>query len=374
MSIPTQLNIKKLHTELQQLRNDGIDRTLREHLQHSYSDYSRDPNLSLEKYFNDYEIQNPMKMTVKQFLTLDSSKELIWLFSEMILAMVTEGYRETFNVNELLAMSVDTAQSTVTLPIIDTRPMKRVLDKDRAVTMGVQFQTDSVTVGDKRIGIDKFGVKLDLPYEVVDDTPFDILSIYLKQRGVCLALDKIRYLIDVMVSGDGGLDRKSTIVEDTIAEIGVKDTAAGITYRDILRTAVRMSLKGFPAVTMIGEEEQAVDVCMLEEYYQRYQGTPNSQLEMKGGIITPNKIYPVAEGIGEKCLILQSPQYCTGEFKKQGLLIETDKLISRQLHEVVISTRCAMMNFFRAARVLINGTKAFSGNGFPTFMQTSQPQ
>jgi hypothetical protein len=374
MSIPDQLKIKKLHEELQQVRDNGVDRTLREHLQLNYSDFSREPNLSLEKYFHEYGIQNPTKMTVKQFLTLDSNKDLIWLFSEMILSMVTEGYRETFNVNELLAMSVDTAQTTVTLPVIDTRPMKRVIDKDRGVTMGVQFQTDSVTVGDKRINIDKFGVKLDLPYEVVDDTPFDILAIYLKQRGVCLALDKIRYLIDVMVSGDGGQDRKSVKVEDTIAEIGVKDTEEGITYRDILRTAVRMSLKGFPAVNMIGEEEQVVDVSMLEEYYQRYQGTPNSQLEMKGGIITPNKIYPVVDGIGEKRLVLQSPQYCTGEFKKQGLLIETDKLISRQLHEVVISTRSAMMNFFRAARVLIDGTKAFSGNGFPTFMQTSLPQ
>jgi len=411
----TQLQINRLHEELQQLRDMGINRTLREHLDLRFREYvpsTAGPNTApietqfareaaegvpagypaasndtvvqsygLEKYIDEFlrdnaeqtnGVEDIRRITVRQFLNFGA--DFVKLFSELILGVVTDGYRAVFDVAELLALSVNTTATSITLPIIDTKPMGKMVARDEMVETGVEFKKDFITVGTKTIDVGDFGRQIDLPTYAVEDLPFDILSVLIRQRGVALAIDKLTYLVDVFKNGDGGVDKKKNAVTDTIAEIGVQDTAKGIQFRDILRAAVRMALKGYPAANILAEEEQFINIQCLEEFWKKEQGTPRVQLRVKGGIQIPDTLWPIISGIGDDSAIVHCKESCTGEFNRQGLKIETQKLITKRLHEVVVSTRLGYMNFFRPARVLINGTKTIAEAPFPDFMALFAPE
>jgi hypothetical protein len=381
----TQIQIEKLHRELEELRERGVSRTLREHLRIEYpeygsSSYSVDDDYSFEKYIHEFltehseetgGVRNIGAIRVSQFYGLDRS--WVRMFSEMILSIVTDGYRSHIDVNDLLSVSVDTTQATITLPVIDTKPLSRMLGATEAVEMGVEFSKDQVTVGQKTVSVYKFGKQFNFPYETVDDLPFDILGVYLRQRGVALAIDELLYFIDIIVNGDRGIDKNNKVIEDTIAVIGVKDTAKGIQYRDILRAAIRMTMLGFPAPNILAEEAQLTDIACLEEFWKRMQGTPLANLEVKGGIKIPDKIWPIMTGAGDSCAIIHSDVGGTGRFTRQGLKVEYDKIVSKQLHETVVSLRVGYMNFFRQSRVMIDGTKTFTANPWPAYFEPLVP-
>lgn len=417
----TRLQIGRLHDELQRLRDQGVSRTLREHLDIARPGYvpstageNDDPlesqlarfaeeqgasvpdgfaamereseaptvhTYSLEKYLEEMLTENAehtggvtdiRRITVRQFL--DLGDDFIKLFSELILGVVTDGYRAVFDLAELLALSIDTSSTAITLPIIDTKPLSKMVGADESVETGVEFKKDFVTVGTKTVDVGDFGRQIDLPTSTVEDLPFDILSVILRQRGIALAIDKVTYLIDIFKNGDRGVNRKKKSVADSIATIGVTSTENGITFRDILRAAVRMALKGFPASNILAEEEQFIDIQCLEEFWKKEQGSPRVQLKVKGGIKIPDTIWPIITGIGDSSCIVHCPESCTGEFKRQGLKIETQKLITKRLHEVVVSTRLGYMNFFRAARVLIDGTQTITEAPFPDYMSLFAPE
>lgn len=381
----TQIQIEKLHRELEELRDRGVNRTLREHLQIEYPDYgsssySVDENYSFEKYIHEFltehsteigGIRNVGAIRVSQFYGLDRS--WVRLFSELILSVITDGYRSHIDVDELLTVSVDTTQNTITLPVIDTKPLSRMLGPTEAVELGVEFSKDQVKVGQKTVSVNKFGKQMDFPYETVDDLPFDIIGVYLRQRGVALAIDELLYFIDIIVNGDRGIDKNNKVIEDTIAVIGVNDTGKGIQYRDILRAAIRMTMLGFPAPNILAEETQVTDIACLEEFWKRMQGTPLAALEIKGGIRIPDKIWPIITGVGDNAAIIQSDIGGTGRFTRQGLKIEYDKVITKQLHEMVVSLRVGYMNFFRNARVKIDGTKTFASTPWPEYFEPLVP-
>lgn len=372
MSLQTQLKIKKLHAEMQQKRLAGESITLREHLATSYKDlYPSDPNRGLEKYFYELGI-DPSKLTVSQLLDFDGEKDNALLLSELILAAVQYGLSEDDYAKELLAGSVTTKDTTVIQPYIDTANMKSMQKKTKAVTPGANFEKDSFSVGDKRTGFKKFGKALSISYETIQDVKLDTLATFLRGTNSVLFNDRIAYIIDILINGDEAKDKDGNVIEDSAAIIGV-DTTGTLSYKDILRAAMRMSRLGRGPENMIADENLMLDILNLDEYSKKVLGSANTTLSVKGNITTPRKAY-IHEDIGSGKVLIHAPKFGLVEYVKQGLMVETEKVITRQLEEAVISMRVGYMNLFRDSRVIIDKSKAYSTNGFPTWMAIKRPK
>jgi hypothetical protein len=368
-----QLKIKKLHAEMQQKRNEGGSITLREHLATEYKDYNpSNPKQGMEKYFHELGI-NPSVMTVNQLLSFDDKDNRL-LLSELILSALQYGLSEDDYVKELLAGSMPAKEaSNIVQPYVNTKNMKAMQKKSKAVSPGANFEKDSFTVGQKQIGFSKFGKSLQIPYEVIQDVKLDTLATFLKGTGAVLFNDRLSYVIDLLIHGDGARDKDTgEIVDDSAAVIGVT-TANALVYKDILRGAMRMSRLGRGPGNMVADESLMLDILDLDEYSKKVQGSEQTSLSIRGHITTPRNAF-VHEDIGSGKVLLQAPKYGLVEYVKQGLMVETDKIINRQLQDTVVSMRVGYMNLFRDSRVIIDKSNAYASNKFPDWMSVKRPQ
>ncbi len=367
-----QLKIKKLHAEMQAKRSLGQSITLREHLSTDYKDfYPSNPSQGLEKYFHELGI-NPSQTTVKQMFEVGGKSDNVLVFTEMLLSALQYGLTENDYVKELLAGSVTANESSVVQPFIDTSNMKAMQKKTKAVAAGANFEKDSVLVGQKSTGFHKFGKALDISYETIQDVKLDALAIFLKGTSSVMLNDRLAYVFDILLNGDGARDEDGNVVTDTPAIIGV-DTADTLTYKDILRVAMRMSRIGRGPQNMVSDEELMLDILNLDEYSKKVQGAESTSLSVKGNIVTPKNAF-INEDVGSGKVLIQSPSHGLVEYVKQGLMVETDKIITRQIETAVISLRVGYMNLFRDSRVVIDKSLAYASNGFPTWMDVKRPK
>lgn len=369
MPIPTQLKPQKLVAELRALRELGVQANLSDILKKKeYREYYSNPDEAYGKYLYDAGISRPGAMTVKQFLTLEGDEGL-YIFSELVLDLVVLGMEQTFPIEDLLAISTNATSDTITLPTFEYVAKNRTYGKDKDVSAGVLFEDDGVIVGDKRVDVKKFGRALKLPYEVIEDTPLDILSVYYQAYGAAIGADKFAYLIDTMINGDGGIDREKNKIDDTVATIGVQDTTKSIQFRDINRASIRLSKRGRMPESLVIDELESYDLLELPEYKERKQGVPDQIINIKGQYRTPVDFYFSNDEVGTKSALIFSKQFCTGQFKRRALMIEEEQIKSRQIRAMYASERVGLMNFFKDARIKIDGTKAFTSNGFPDWLK-----
>lgn len=372
-----QLNLQEdVFDVLDARRDEGETITFREFFADEFSDIPGDPMTLVDMFMAENGLDDLTEKTFAELMDFDKDKRFQAFFPELILTPFIEGFRAAFSPEDLLAFSIEAGnKDTLTLPYFKLREgVKKTVGEDLEVTPGVQFKEDFVEFGDKRTKLRKYGKQLNFTYETVEDTPFKFMVPYIQGLGAALAIDKIQWLLKAIVEGDGALDRDDKLIANPIAEVGVKDKTKGIQWRDILKVAVRMTLRGRAPNEMLCEEEQFVETSILPEYFQRYQGKPLSTLKKKAKISTPENLWPAPAGVGVSKMIIIAKQFCTGEFKKKGLRVEKDKLITKQLHRMVVSMRSSYINVFDDARVLLNGTKNLTEQPFPAWFEILLPK
>jgi hypothetical protein len=371
MPVQTQMELARIHQDLTERRQTGEVLSLNAYLNEKFTDFSSDaPNEAFEKYLFKMGIMDPGKMTTKQFLSFPDDS-FTFMLSELILEMFVEGMEEAFPISDLLAVDVDTTQTQITLPVFIYDRKKKMVGRDKVVPMGVQFDEDNVKVEGKTVQTGKHGKALKLPYEILRDTPIELLAKYYIGFGRELGQELFAYLLDVMLNGDGGMTpqgKASTPIADGVAVIGVEDPANGIVFRDINRASIRLSKRGKKPESLIVDEFESYDILDLPQYSERKVGVVDSPIQIKGQYKTPDTFYFSNDEIGAKSALVFSKDNCTGKFTRQSTLVETEKIKSRQIEAWYISTEFGFMNFFHDARCKIDGTIDFASNGFPTWM------
>jgi len=369
-----QLKIQDLVSRMNTLREQGEQVTLRQYLAKHHADINRaEPDRAFETYLRGHGVDYD-NWIVSQFFTVSTDTKLPYLFSELLVQALIKGMDDFNYVENLFAVKTTAPNAAAVIqPYIDYTGMKKMVKSDKAVSPGSEFDKDSLAVGDKRAYFKKFGKALDITYESIKLCKIKLLSAFLKGTAMVILADYFDYIVDVLINGDKAQDKDGNTITDTAAVIGVENTSNGVTFRDILRAAIRMSRKGRPTTDMLGDEAEMLDILNLDEYKKREQGAPQESLRLNGNITTPNNAY-VADDVGTGKLLLLSKAFCLVRIMQQGLMVETQKIITKQIETAVVSVILSIMTLFRDSRIIIDGSQEFSSQGFPAWMAINKPK
>jgi hypothetical protein len=358
------MRIELIAPELKALRQIGIAICFADYLTRKFPQFcANDSEYQVENYYSEYGIDLEAD-TLQAMFNISDENVRNWLIKETINSALHKAIQLDTTYRNLIAFTARPQTGRVTQPYIDLTNMRPIIKKGKEVPKGGKFEEDTITLSDKSTNFKKFGRTLNIPYEVIADCTLKTLSEYLMGYAAVVNWDKKEYIIDILMNGDGAVDKENTVIEDPAVVIGVQDTNAGLTFKDILLPSIRMNRLGRPVSAMVAGETETIDTMMLPEYKDRQQGTPYSKLQLKGDVSTPDSAY-IADSVGTSKTLLVSPKFAVAEYIRQSVMIEDDRNITRQLIEVVVSERISYMIVFSDSRIVIDHTKAYSGNPLP---------
>jgi len=344
-------DIKELVNSCDALRNDpneAVDISFGEMVQLRH-------NVSLDAYYEDLGFNASVDTIQNLFTTGDANTR--WLVPEIIRDALTLGLRKSPIYQDLIAAEQSIPQPQITIPWWNmSDAMPRYVGEAETIPQG------SLSYGQKQLSIRKMGRGLKIPYEVVNYVTANIFGIFLQDFGIKLGMGIDAMLIDILINGE------QTDGSESAPVIGVA-SAATLAYKDILKVWVRMSRIGRIPQAMIGGEDMAVETMDLDEFKLRqnpYQ--PEKGFNLKTPIPSSTNYYVHGAVPADQNIIVDR----TGaviKYNAQPLLIENDKIVSNQTLETYASLTTGFGVLYRDARIVLDKSLLFSGNGFPTYME-----
>jgi hypothetical protein len=372
MALVANMKIEKLHNEMVAIRKQGRNIFLRQHLNESYPNFSSsDPDMRLEKYFAEMGFDYHTA-TVKQAIDMaegDLSYKFLW--TETILPALFEGVYTSADYRYLIASSKPDKSSQVTQPYIEAENIKKSHGKKNVIPPGTEPDENEVGISGKTKTPEKFMTSYSLKYETIQDCQISVLSEFLKIYTEVEDSGKLDAVIFTIVEGDDAIDPSTKAkVDSSAAEIGVLDTQNGLTFPDYEQTCIRLSKIKRPLDLCIGSETNIRTIRNWDEFKIPYQGKPIHDFKIKGidPLARDGIIY---DGMEEKILLI-CKKACIAEKVKQGLLIEEERIVTKQIIKMVLSERLSFLNILRSAKVVIDPSKTFTSAGFPDFLSLSK--
>src|SRR5687768_17138678 len=149
---------------------------------------------------------------------------------------------------------------------------------------------------------------------------------------------------------------------------------ANFSYADLLRIWIRLSRIGRTPYGIIGGEAAALQVLNLPEFKTGVQGgtnaagvAPNNRLDLKTAIPTSTAYY-IHGSVPTDKQILVDRSSAVIKYNAQPLLVENDRIVSNQTLETYASLTTGFGTLYRDARIIIDASLTFAGNGFPAYM------
>lgn len=321
--------------------------------------------VSMETFYQDLGL-NASVDTIQNIITVPD-ESVRWLVPEIIRDAVRLGLRKSPIWQDFIASEQTLANPSVIIPswnMSEATP--------RYVGEGETIPKGAVSFGQKSLKVRKLGKGLRITYEVAQYVTVNVLSIFLQDFGVKLNMGMDSLLIDTLINGEQADGSESA----PIVGIGT----AGLTnfvYADLLRVWIRMSMLGRMPFGIIGGEAAALKVLDLPEFKQGVVGgtnaagvAPNSKLDLRTPIPQTSAYY-IHGSVPNNYQILVDRSSSVIKYNVQPLLVENDKIVSNQTLETYCSLTTGFGILYRDARVVINAAVAFSGNGFPTWMDVA---
>lgn len=310
--------------------------------------------LSREDFYEKIGV-NPHVTTMENLFTMPD-QGIRWIVPEIIREAITLGMRQAPFYPEIIASDQPINGLQATMPFInmsDATPSK--------VNEAETFPLGDVSFGQKTVSLFKIGKGFKLTDEVKNYVSIDVLGIYLRDFGVQLGYALDTLAMDVLLNGNKVDGSESAPV------IGVYKTANGITYKDLLHIWVRAARMGRNFTTMIGGEDQAIEMLNLPEFKDRANGTTIATLDVKSPI--PNKAsFYIHPGTPENQLLLIDKSAALIKLTARQLMLESERIVSNQTEAVYASLTTGFSKMYQDASLLLAANKEFSTNGFPEFM------
>lgn len=346
-------SIKEAVTTLESLRRDSENPK-----EVSFPEYVRARySCSMESYYEDLGI-DPQLDTISNIVTTPD-EDYKWLVPETVREALRLGLRKAPIYSSIIAAEQTVKSLNVTAPWInmsDATP--RYVGEAETITLG------GISYGEKSFKLRKLGRGIKIPYEVRQYVALNVVSIFLQDMGVKLGHGIDSLLIDVLLNGEQANGSESAPV------VGIGNTVTGIVYKDILRVWLRMSRIGKNPTAMIGGEDMALDLLDLPEFKEKHAGTTAATLNVKTPIPTKSDFF-IHGSMPDDQLLVIDPSSTVIKYNSQPLLVETEKIVSNQTEATYATLTTGFGIVYRDSRVVIDSSLAFSGNGFPSYMDAS---
>jgi hypothetical protein len=346
--------MEAFHKEMQRLRKTK-DVTLKGYLAETYGG-----EMSPESFYRELGIDLD-GMTVEKML--NTSELNRYLSPEIFRDAIRRGLEYTPFYSSMVAVEETIAGTGLTMPFIDFTDIDRDAVQLRDVNEGATITEGEVVAwSEKQVNIKKKGRGLKQTYESIMFTPLDLAAIYFEELGTQLGADLDRDLIDIAINGDQADGSESAPV------IGAS-VANTLTYLDLARAWIRFRRIGRNSTVMLTSEADAVTILNMAEF-QKTQ-IPNGvapsgiTLNVANPLPTSQDIF-VHDAIPTGKIILVDRARAFIQLTAMPLLIESEKIVSRQIEGEYVSIITGFANIFRDGRIVLDYTTTLVTNPGPS--------
>lgn len=280
-----------------------------------------------------------------------------FLSPEVFLDPVNRGVVQSMFYPELIVREETVSQPTVTIPKLELSDAT-LKDSGEAATI----EEGSVTYGSKDVKLQKKARGLKVTYEAMQYNSLSLAQLFFEDAGRILGHTLNRMAVEAIIDGDQADGSEAAAV------IGVANTTNGITWYDLVRVAIQFGLIGRTAMQAIGNATTALNYLNLDEVKNKqFAGIPLLPTMIKTPLQMPEELYASLE-VPANQLVIQDSSMSLVQLTSMPLMVETEKIISKQIEASYTSITTGFAKLQRNASIIIDGSIAFSSNGFPTYM------
>lgn len=332
--------------------------------------------VTLAKYLKDELDATPGELY--QHLGLDPEKHsfgdlwagpehLRWIAPEFIRDCVIEGMRRKAYEDYVIG-ATQTSQSKIQdFPYLDMSEMAAKPATRR--TPGASFQQYPFAVREKFVNTQEFGAGMLFPYTFnnLARVKLNVLPVFFMAFGIQLGRQIWQKTLQALLVGDGGvlsIDNKEA-VDQTPITIGVKDKLKGIQEADFIGVLIEMEIAGKAATSMIADGV----TCQAALNWNIFDAEKYPATDIKATLVTPlpqNVSIIPSNDLGGKMIILNR-EMALVKFVYRNLVVEADKIISKQLEEAYASCDHGVANLLRGARVVVDPTLDFNQSQYASW-------
>lgn len=354
IKVGREYNMKAFHHEMQKMRQQGKDISLKGFLAMTYGD-----EYTPERFYGELGV-DLNGMTVEKMLSTDDLTR--YLFPEVFRDAIVRGLEYTPIYGRLVTGEERIESTGLTMPKFDwtlvDQDELRLRDTNEAATI---TEGDIMVWSEKTVNIKKKARGLRQTYESLMFTPIDLARVYFEEMGVKLGADLDREAIDILLNGDQGDGSESAPV------IGAT-TANTLSYRDISRAWTRFRRIGRNSTIMLASEADVLTILDMPEFQRTiFPGAtaPSGvNLNVVNPLPTSQDIY-VTDGVPTGMIVLVDTARAMVQLTAMPLLIETDKIVSRQITGEYVSIMTGFANIFKDGRLVLDYTTNLATNPGP---------
>jgi hypothetical protein len=257
--------------------------------------------------------------------------------------------------SDLIAAEEPISQLQATVPHLN---MSDATPKElgEAETIGL----GALSYGQKDFKLKKYGRGLKITDEVKNYVSLNVLSVWLQDFGVKLNHGIDSLALNTLINGEQADGSESAAVIGTAS-------GSALAYKDLLKLWIRMARIGRNPQAMVGGEDAAINLLEMDEFKNRYTGTPHKTLNVKTPL--PQTVpYYIHSAVPATQHLVVDTSAALMKFNAQPLMVESERIVSNQTEATYASLTTGFAIVYRDARVIIDSDIAFSGNGFPSWM------
>jgi hypothetical protein len=278
----------------------------------------------------DIKVKGMQSDTVSKFFQTSQSAAL---FPEYVKRCVEQGYKERNILEDIIAANTK-------IDSLDYRPIaSSSSDEDKKlsrVAEGAHIPTTEIKVQDRLIQLFKRGRMLVTSYEALKFQRLDLFAITLKQIGAYIAKSQLEDAIQVIIDGDGNYN---------MAEIVDVATADTITYADLI--TLWSKFEQFEMNRLLVAPDVMVKLLNIDELKNPATGL---NFQATGKLSTPlgATLYRSSCVPAGKVIALDK-NFALEKVTASDVLVDSDKLIDRQLERSAISCIAGFAKIFEEA-------------------------
>lgn len=348
-------NMKAMHDEMQRLRQNRKDVSLKSYLVESYGD-----EMSPERFYRELGIDIGSMSVEKMLNTSELNR---WLFPEVFRDAIRRGLEYSPFYPQLVTGEETIPSTGLTMPQMDFLTANQDELRLRDVNEGATIpEGEIIAWSEKQVTIRKKARGLKQTYESIMFTPIDLAAIYFEELGQRLGADLDSDLIDIAFNGDQADGSEAAPV------IGAT-TAGVLEYTDITRAWVRFRSLGRTSSVMLTSEADALTILDMEQFQKTLpaNGATPSGVTLNVANPLPNQqdIF-IHQAVPTGKIILIDTARAFVQLTAMPLLIESEKIVSRQINGDYVSIITGFANIFNDGRLVLDYTTTLVTNPGPT--------
>lgn len=346
-------NTQELHKEMQRLRNNRKEVSLKDYVAAEFD------GITPEDFYSRLGV-DMNGMTVEKML--QTSELNRWLFPEIFRDAIIRGLEYTPFYGQLIAAEETIESTGLTMPWMDFSTADAAELQLRDVNEGATIpEGDIIAWSEKQVSIKKKARGLKQTYESIMFTPIDLASIYFEELGTRLGADLDADLINIAFNGDQADSSEAAPVMGAA-------TANVLAYTDLTRAWVRFRKLGRTSSVILASEEDANTLLNMEQFQRTVPSgavTPSGiTLNVSNPLPTSQDIF-THELIPTGKLVMVDTARAFVQLTAMPLLVESERIVSRQLTGDYVSIITGFANVFNDGRMVLDYTTTLGTNPGP---------